>query len=270
MLVLAPLVVYIYHRLGFRWCMVISSFFYVLAFLVTPFMPNLNFLFISYSIPFGIAASVVATLSITTQRKYFDKYYGFAVGVRFCSNSLGGIAFSFTLPIIIQAIGVEKTFLSLLVLTPVFLCSALAYLSNVDDTQTDHDISRNTEPLTRRNIYYEFFQDKSFLIYLASSGVVFFSIIIPMIYMVSQKYILHALPLRSIYYLFFNSFILRSLIKSLFANYSQLSHFVFRLKTARISLKKHPLSHSIKLQEFLKFRPLTRVSRYLRSQPRVF
>ena len=159
-------------------------------------MPNLNFLFISYSIPFGIAASVVATLSITTQRKYFDKYYGFAVGVRFCSNSLGGIAFSFTLPIIIQAIGVEKTFLSLLVLTPVFLCSALAYLSNVDDTQTDHDISRNTEPLTRRNIYYEFLQDKSFLLYLASSGVFFFSINIPMVYMVSQKCPLHARPLR--------------------------------------------------------------------------
>ena len=167
--------------------MVISSFFYVLAFLVTPFMPNLNFLFISYSIPFGITASVVGTLSITTQRKYFDKYYGFAVGVRYCSNAIGAIAFSFTLPIIIQAIGVEKTFLSLLVVTPVFLCSALAYLSNVDDTQTDHDISRNTEPLTRRNIYYEFLQDKSFLLYLASSGVFFFSINIPMVYMVSRK-----------------------------------------------------------------------------------
>ena len=199
MLVLAPLVVYIYHRLGFRWCMVISSFFYVLTFLVTPFMPNLNFLFISYSIPFGIVMSFVGTLSITTQRKYFDKYYGFAVGVRYCSNSIGAIAFSFTLPIIIQAIGVEKTFLYLLVLTPVFLCSALAYLSNVDDTQTD--ISRSTEPLTRRNIYYEFLQDKSFLIYLASSGVFFFSIIIPMVYMVSQKCIFHALPLRSIIFL---------------------------------------------------------------------
>ena len=176
--------------------MVISSFFYVLAFLVTPFMPNLNFLFISFSIPFGIVVSFVGTLSITTQRKYFHKYYGFAVGVRYCSNSLGAIAFSFTLPIIIQAIGVEKTFLSLLVLTPVFLCSALAYLSNVDDTQTDHDISRNTEPLTRRNIYYEFLQDKSFLLYLASSGVFFFSINIPMVYMVSQKCPLHARPLR--------------------------------------------------------------------------
>ena len=176
--------------------MVISSFFYVLAFLVTPFMPNLNFLFISFSILFGIVVSFVGTLSITTQRKYFHKYYGFAVGVRYCSNSLGAIAFSFTLPIIIQAIGVEKTFLSLLVLTPVFLCSALAYLSNVDDTQTDHDISRNTEPLTRRNIYYEFLQDKSFLLYLASSGVFFFSINIPMVYMVSQKCPLHARPLR--------------------------------------------------------------------------
>lgn len=180
---LAPVVVYIYRRVGFRWCMFITSVLFGFAVCVTPFMTNLNMVFVTFSIPFGSAMSFIFTLSVTTQREYFDKYFGFAVGVRFCANSLGSVVLSFILPIILAELGYKMTFLSLLVIVPIILCYGFV---------ARHRIPQDTD-ITKRNrkslvfLYKELLQDKSFTITVLALTIYFFPCFIPLIFMVSTN-----------------------------------------------------------------------------------
>jgi nitrate/nitrite transporter NarK len=146
-------------------------------------MTNISIVFLTYSIPFGSSLSIVATLSVITQREYFSKYLGFAVGVRYSANSIGAVVVSFILPIIFAALGYKMTFVSLLVFAPIILCYGFV---------GRHHVHQDTESTERSgksviNLYKEFLQDKSFTISLVAIAMYFFTCYIPIVFMVSLK-----------------------------------------------------------------------------------
>ena len=180
---LSPVVVYLYNRLGFGWCMFISSIFYSLSLIITPFVPNMNFVFLTYSIPSGISTSFLSTLSVVILREYFSKYFGIAISIRYSANAFGAIVLSFTLPFVFDGLGFEHTLLSMLTLTPFILFYGLMVsLRQVTDIQR-----RNNTEKSMKNIYWEFFQDKSFVLNLAGMAFYMFCCLIPNVFMVSKK-----------------------------------------------------------------------------------
>jgi hypothetical protein len=186
MLALAPVTVYVHGRVGFRWCMFIASVLYTFSLCVTPFMTDLNVLFLTYSIPFGFALSLVVTLSVVTQREYFSKYFGLAVGVRFSANAIGAVVVSFILPIVLAELGYKMTFISLLVFAPMILCYGLVARHHVhQDTEL-----RKRDGKSTINLYKEFLQDKSFTTCLVAIAMFFSTCFIPMIFLVSKKIVL--------------------------------------------------------------------------------
>ena len=172
--------VYLHNRLGFRWCMLISSIFYCSSLLATPFVPNMNYVFLTFSIPIGISTSFISVLSIITQREYFSKYYGLAIGLRYSANALGSVVISFILPLTLDRIGFKHTLLSMIALSPFILCYGLVSRHQVTDYR-----SYKNEKSTKK-IYCEFLQDRSFI--LSLSGIVLFMgcSMIPHLLMVSQ------------------------------------------------------------------------------------
>lgn len=175
---LAPLVVQAYHRYGFRWCIFISSVLYSLSFVLTLFAPNMNYVFFTFSLPFGISTSFTSTLSIITLRDYFNKRYGFAVVTRYSAGALGSGVMSYVLPIIFHVFGFHYTLLILLGLCPLLLLYGIAGGRNVT-TMTSQD-----EKKMAKHVYMEFLQDKSFTFSLVAIVLFFSSLTIPHVFMV--------------------------------------------------------------------------------------
>ncbi|XP_028397681.1 monocarboxylate transporter 4-like [Dendronephthya gigantea] len=180
-LALTPLVVYIHRRAGFRWCMLITSILFSFSLCLTPFMTNTILIFFTYSIPFGCVLSVISTLTIITQREYFSKYFGLAVGVRFSANAIGAMVVSIILPIILAEFGYKMTFFSMLVFTPVLLLYGLVARHQAQQVQV-RETEKCGESVT--SLYKEFFQDKSFTVSLIGVTMFTFTCLIPLIFMV--------------------------------------------------------------------------------------
>ena len=179
MFALAPFVVYLHNRIGFRWCMLISSVFYCSSLVVTPFVQNMNYVFLTFSIPFGISTSFISVLSVVTQREYFSKYYGLAIGLRYSANALGSVVISLILPFVFDEIGFKHTFLALISLSLFILCYGFASRHQV----TSHRSYKNKK--STKKIYWEFLQDKSFTFSLVGILLFMFCILIPHLLMVS-------------------------------------------------------------------------------------
>jgi MFS family permease len=82
-----------------------SAILAVLAFLTTPHVPNLEYIFLTYSIPFGIAAGFHECVSVVSLREYFGKQLGLATGIRFAGSAVGPMIFSYLIPIIFDLAG---------------------------------------------------------------------------------------------------------------------------------------------------------------------
>ena len=179
--------------------MLISSIFYCSSLLATPFVPNMNYVFLTFSIPIGISTSFISVLSIITQREYFSKYYGLAIGLRYSANALGSVVISFILPLTLDRIGFKHTLLSMIALSPFILCYGLVSRHQVTDYR-----SYKNEKSTKK-IYCEFLQDRSFT--LSLSGIVLFMgcSMIPHLLMVSQHKSISNKILQSTVKLFLNS-----------------------------------------------------------------
>jgi MFS family permease len=180
---LAPVVVYMYNRYGFRWCMFVSSIFYCLSHIITPFVQNMNFVFLTYAIPSGISMSIISTLSIITQREYFNKYFGLAIGVRYSANALGTMVMAYILPFAFNGMGFKHTFLCMVAFSPIILCYGLASRHTVKAV----DISSYKCQKSTKNIYWELLQDRTFTLSLAGIALYLLCSIIPFIFMVSKN-----------------------------------------------------------------------------------
>ena len=168
-----------HSRIGFRWCMLICSFLCGFSFILTPFVPNIEFVYLTYSIPIGISLSFISTLSVITLREYFSKFFGFAIGIRYGAGALGAAVISLILPFVFDGIGVKPAFFSMLSFLPIMLSYGLVSRHHLTDTR----LHRNKK--STKDIYWEFVHDRSFTICLAGILLYMMSCTIPTIFMVS-------------------------------------------------------------------------------------
>lgn len=178
---LSPLVVYIHERISFRWCMFIASLLFCFSMSITPFLNNFYLVLFGFSVPFGLSISFVSTLSVVTQREYFSKHFGLAVGLRYTANAVGTIVLSFILPIILSDLGYKMTFLSLLIFSPVPIVFGMV-ARHQPRSSSDKNVRASVFSLWR-----EFLQDKSFALNLMAVAIYFLICFVPLIYMVSIK-----------------------------------------------------------------------------------
>ena len=79
------------------------------TFFLTPLMPTMNLLFLTFSIPYGITCSIIYCAVFTTILEYFDRRRGTAFGVVIGCNALGTTMYSFFLPVLMNRVGWKET-----------------------------------------------------------------------------------------------------------------------------------------------------------------
>lgn len=191
------MVVYLRRRFGLRPVMFCSAVLVVFTFTSTPFMPSLNFVFLTYSIPFGISAGFLDCLSIITLREYFDKHLGLACGLRFASVATGGMTFNYFLPIFIERLSWKKTFFAFSSLGAAFVVYALVYRSRDSGKEAfdvisakDQEIEASEEISRKIGASYGFVRNKGFLLVLTASALYFGICVVPAMFVVSVRKLL--------------------------------------------------------------------------------
>ena len=159
-------------------------------FLASPMVPSMDFLFLTFSVPFAIAASLVGCATLTTILDYFDKFQGVAFGVRLSASSLGAIMFSYLIPILLEEIGWQRTFWILTGICFVTMCFALAY--NDTKCPCDHPANNNNneemvQKIDERKIYSRLLKNKEYLVYLIANTVFSSVVFMPPVFMVSYS-----------------------------------------------------------------------------------
>ena len=119
--------VYLYRYFGLRRVMFVCAAIVVLVFIITPIMPSLELIFLTYSIPFGIVTGMHESISVVSLREYFSKKLGLATAVRYVGNATGPMVFSYLIPIIYESAGWHKMMSCFSALGLVFIVFAVCY-----------------------------------------------------------------------------------------------------------------------------------------------
>ena len=189
-LFLYPFTLRIRRKFGIRTSVLIAGALMLPLFLASPMVPSMDFLFLTFSVPFAIAASLVGCATLTTILDYFDKFQGVAFGVRLSASSLGAIMFSYLIPILLEEIGWQRTFWILTGICFVTMCFALAY--NDTKCPCDHPANNNNneemvQKIDERKIYSRLLKNKEYLVYLIANTVFSSVVFMPPVFMVSYS-----------------------------------------------------------------------------------
>lgn len=80
MYILGPVSSWIVNKPGLRLSTVLAAVPISVSLLVTSFMRDLDLIFVTFSIPFGLGASVLLITAVKVICVYFDKWLSFAYG----------------------------------------------------------------------------------------------------------------------------------------------------------------------------------------------
>ncbi|XP_046852952.1 monocarboxylate transporter 8-like [Xenia sp. Carnegie-2017] len=105
-----PVAVFLSRRLGFQVLIFGSGILITTGYIVTPFMPSVNYVYFTYSLGVGFGIGCVDCLSIAILPEFFDKHLGLATGIRLSSIAAASILFNFMVPILVVEIGWQKLF----------------------------------------------------------------------------------------------------------------------------------------------------------------
>ena len=141
--------VYLFRSFGLRCVMFAAAILTSFCFVTTPHMSNLDFLFLTYSIPFGFACGFHECVTVVTLREFFDKYLGLATGIRYAVSSAGPMLFSFLIPIIYDVAGWNTMMSCFAALGIMFVVFAISYHPlPTRDHEDSSDIIAATEQST--------------------------------------------------------------------------------------------------------------------------
>ena len=185
-----PVAVYLRRHFGFRLVVLCAAVLVAFAFISTPFMPKLHFLYLTYSIPFGIGAGFIDCFSVITLREFFAKYLSIALGMRFAASSIGQIVWSYLLPVLLDAVGWRKTFMAFSSFSIACIFYAMVYRRpTVHQTgekisAKDHDIADAAAIPRKRGASYGFLRNTAFLFLLVACLMVALVIAVPAMFIV--------------------------------------------------------------------------------------
>ena len=80
MFILGPVSSWIVNKLGLRLSTMLASIPVSASLLITSFMNDLDYMFITFSIPFGLGASILLVTSVKVTCIYFDRWLSLAYG----------------------------------------------------------------------------------------------------------------------------------------------------------------------------------------------
>ena len=192
---LYPLSLRMRYRYGIRTTVICAGVLLLPVFILSPMVPKMYYLFLTFSAPIAIAGSVIGCATFTTIKECFDSYQGVAFGVRSSMNALGTVVFSFVLPILLSELGWQRTFWILTGISFITICYALVYHGS--GTSEDYPserifsvstvISLHTKEFSKDDlsIYYRLLKSKKLLVFLLAHTVFVFVIFMPPVFMVS-------------------------------------------------------------------------------------
>lgn len=100
-----PIAVFIRRRYGFRVITITSGLLVTLSYIVTPFMPSIDYLFLTYCVGLGFGVGFIDCTTVVILPEFFDKYIGLATGFRLAGVAATSMTFNFLVPILVDKMG---------------------------------------------------------------------------------------------------------------------------------------------------------------------
>ncbi|XP_065066611.1 monocarboxylate transporter 10-like isoform X3 [Rhopilema esculentum] len=172
MFVLGPVSCWIINKAGLRLCTMIAAFLVSLSLLMTSFATNLDLVFISFSVPFGLGSSVLLMASVKSVCIYFDKWLSLAYGLQTGCVALLQAGFSSLLVLLLKEVRFERTFQ---ILSAVFLVICLAGGLTFCPTSYAVEKDEPEKKTTNFRIYFKLLKNKKICIFLVANFIVSFA-----------------------------------------------------------------------------------------------
>lgn len=188
-----PLALRMRYKFGIRATVLFAGALLLPVFILSPMVPSMDLLFLTFSIPFAISGSIIGCATYTTIEGYFEKYVGVAFGIRSGANALGIIMYSFLLPILLTEIGWNRTFWILTGICFITICYGLVYYDSqsFDDyslgsvsVDTDSTVAPVKEINDDLRIYLRLLKHKEFVVFFVANTVFAFVVFMPPVFMV--------------------------------------------------------------------------------------
>lgn len=171
--------------------MFVSAVLATLSFISTSYVPNLEYVFLTYSIPFGIACGFHECITVISLRDYFNIYLGRATGIRYAGQRCGPTIFCFLIPIVFDIAGWSTMMACFSSLGLMFLLLAISYrpppnLNNADGAVQRTKQEKKVKIIDCLHVTLSLLKDKQILMIL--SGNVLFSVVeyIPNMFVVGK------------------------------------------------------------------------------------
>ena len=190
---LYPFALRLRYKYGIRATVLFAGALLLPLFILSPMVPSMNLLFLTFSLPFAVAGSLIDCATFTTILEHFDKHKGIAFGVRLGTNALGMIMFSWSLPVLLSEIQWKHTFWILTGICFITICYGLVYSDSqsIDDcalrTGSTDSMESLPKDVTRDDykVYYGLLQNKELVVFLIANTVFISVIFMPPVFMVS-------------------------------------------------------------------------------------
>ena len=192
---LYPISLRLRYKYGIRATVLCAGALLLPIFIFSPMVPNMDLLFLTFSMPTAIACSVIGCATFTTIKECFDRHEGVAFGIRSSMNALGTVMFSFVLPILLVELDWQRTFWILAGISFITICYAFMY----NDAETTNGypservcsvstvISLPTKEFSKNDlsIYWKLLKNKQLLLFLTAHTVFAVVVFMPPVFMVS-------------------------------------------------------------------------------------
>ena len=211
---LYPISLRVRYKYGIRSTVLFGGALLLPLFLFSPMVPNMDLLFLTFSIPTAIACSIIGCATFTTIIECFERHQGLAFGIRSSMNALGTVMFSFVLPILLSELGWQRTFWILTGISFITMCYACVYVDSghsdpypserVCSVSTVISLPAKDFSKDDLSIYWKLLKSREVLIFLAAHIIFGFVVFMPPVFMVSGKDVLSFVYLPSFFFLFYS------------------------------------------------------------------
>ena len=98
------------NRFEQRFVMMVGAALCAVANLTSSFVTSFSFLYLSFSLVFGLGASLAVTCTVTVSQQYFDKYTTITMGVISSGSSFGTLVMAPLSQFLIDTVGWRNSF----------------------------------------------------------------------------------------------------------------------------------------------------------------
>ena len=176
-----PLAGKLYHRFGPRFVTITGAIICMASLIATSAVPNINLMFLTYSIPFGIGASFIYMSVYLIVPRYFLKRRSLSLGLIAVGPGGGLFIVSPITQALFDRLGWRAAFLALTGIF--FLICFLAFTFRPIQLETDEVDSKLDQ--TVNFLHFSIFRNKAFVIYTTAAAVYYLGHYTPSVHMVS-------------------------------------------------------------------------------------